>query len=588
MTLKMLDTFAGIGGFSYAAKYLIDQGIETAGFVEIDPFCQKILSKNFPNIPIYDDITTFTARPFQYDIISGGFPCQDISVAGRQKGITKTTRSGLFYELIRVIRMVRPKYIILENVSAILNNGLDIVLAELYEAGPYECEWATFPASLIGAAHQRDRWWLVGKIADTDNYGQQRREYETRNKIITRQNSQSEWSANTNHTKRQSDDGDDIRKSRINADLSRSSDGRKTTSSETGGICELSEGADNNQGINRENNNQEDNDRALVSQGQSRVQLSIDRELGGDQTTLENNSIQQGDDNSSEQRVDNKGSDVTNTDSFRSRSQSKIQARGNSSSSSNRSGDVTDSNKNGSSRTTESRSTKETDGGSEERKDISIESKGGSKSTDSRDFQLSLTDTESKRAWKNESRIWRQSQGGNMQTNRNSNRKISTSPNTKGSTWDEHEVKREHGEVETQEISRDRDSSGDTRKSSNPISEGMEKRISGFDKELQETRSARSSDSSSDRQSTSNSNSIRTQSKDERYNPSWKVPVGNGETRQTLSPKWRGYVSQPCLRRGDDGLRGRMDRLKALGNSVVPQCAAIPLQRVIQLEREQQ
>ena len=588
MTLKMLDTFAGIGGFSYAAKYLIDQGIETAGFVEIDPFCQKILSKNFPNIPIYDDITTFTARPFQYDIISGGFPCQDISVAGRQKGITKTTRSGLFYELIRVIRMVRPKYIILENVSAILNNGLDIVLAELYEAGPYECEWATFPASLIGAAHQRDRWWLVGKIADTDNYGQQRREYETRNKIITRQNSQSEWSANTNHTKRQSDDGDDIRKSRINADLSRSSDGRKTTSSETGGICELSEGADNNQGINRENNNQEDNDRALVSQGQSRVQLSIDRELGGDQTTLENNSIQQGDDNSSEQRVDNKGSDVTNTDSFRSRSQSKIQARGNSSSSSNRSGDVTDSNKNGSSRTTESRSTKETDGGSEERKDISIESKGGSKSTDSRDFQLSLTDTESKRAWKNESRIWRQSQGGNMQTNRNSNRKISTSPNTKGSTWDEHEVKREHGEVETQEISRDRDSSGDTRKSSNPISEGMEKRISGFDKELQETRSARSSDSSSDRRSTSNPNSIRTQSKDERYNPSWKVPVGNGETRQTLSPKWRGYVSEPCLRRGDDGLRGRMDRLKALGNSVVPQCAAIPLQRVIQLEREQQ
>ena len=582
-TIKMLDTFAGIGGFSYAAKYLIDPGIETTGFVEIDPFCQKILSKNFPNIPIYDDITTFTAKPFQYDIISGGFPCQDISVAGRQKGITQTTRSGLFYELIRVIRMVRPKYVILENVSAILNNGLDIVLAELYEAGPYECEWATFPASLIGAAHQRDRWWLVGKIADTDNYGQQRREYETRNKIITRQNSQSEWSANTKDTKRSSDDGDDIRESRIDADLSRSSDGGKTTSSETGGICELFEGTDNNQAINRENNNQEDNDRALVSQGQSRVQLSIDRELGGDKTTLENNSIRQGDDNSSEQRVDNKGSDVTNTDSFRSRSQSKIQARGNSSSSSNRSGDVTNSNNNGSSRTTESRSTQETNGGSEERKDISIKSERGSKSTDSRDFQLSVADTES-------------------------------------STWDEHEVKRKHGEVETQEIFRNGNSSGDTRESitnsnsndsqarskqfqqqrqttssstskstiTNSISERVEERISGFDKELQETGSVRSEDSSSDRQSTTNSNSIRTQSKNEGYNPSWKVPVGNGETRQTLSPKWRGYVSQPCLRRGDDGLRGRMDRLKALGNSVVPQCAAIPLQRVIQLEREQQ
>ena len=370
-TIKMLDTFAGIGGFSYAAKYLIDQGIETTGFVEIDPFCQKVLSKNFPNIPIYDDITTFTARPFQYDIISGGFPCQDISVAGRQKGITQTTRSGLFYELIRVIRMVRPKYVILENVSAILNNGLDIVLAELYEAG-YDAEWATFPASLIGAAHQRDRWWLVAY-----------------------------------------------------------------------------------------------------------------------------------------------------------------------------------SNNNGSSTSEKSRSTQETNGRSEERKDIIIESEGSSKSRDSRNFQLPITDT-------------------------------------KSSTWNEHEVEREHGETETQEIFRDRDSSGDTRESSNTISKGVEKRISEFDKELQETGSARSSDSSSDRRSTSNSNGIRTQSKDEGYNPSWKVPVGNGETRQTLSPKWRGYVSEPCLRRGDDGLRGRMDRLKALGNSVVPQCAAIPLQRVIELEREQQ
>tara|TARA_A100001391_G_scaffold7905_1_gene5226 strand:+ start:185 stop:1393 length:1209 start_codon:yes stop_codon:yes gene_type:complete len=402
MTLKMLDTFAGIGGFSYAAKYLIDPGIETAGFVEIDPFCQKILSKNFPNIPIYDDITSFTAKPFQYDIISGGFPCQDISVAGRQKGITQTTRSGLFYELIRVIRMVRPKYVILENVSAILNNGMGTVLAELYETGLYECEWATFPASLIGAAHQRDRWWLVA------------------------------------------------------------------------------------------------------------YPIGI-----------------------------------------RSRSKSTIPTRGNSSSSSNRSRDVADSNSNGSSTPKKSRSTQETNGRSEERKDIIIESEGGGKSRDSGNFQLSITDT-------------------------------------KSSTWNEHEVEREHGEVKTQEISRDRDSSGDTRKSSNSISKGVEKRISELDKELQETRSARSSDSSSDRGSTSNSNSIGTQSKDERYNPSWKVPVGNGETRQTLSPKWRGYVSQPCLRRGDDGLRGRMDRLKALGNSVVPQCAAIPLQRVIQLEREQQ
>ena len=448
MTLKLLDTFAGIGGFSYASKYLIDPGIETTGFVEIDPFCQKVLSKNFPNIPIYDDITTFTAKPFQYDIISGGFPCQDISVAGRQKGITQNTRSGLFYELIRVIRMVRPKYVILENVSAILNNGMDIVLAELYEAG-YDAEWATFPASLIGAAHQRDRFWLIGIATDST--------------------------------------------------------------------------------------------------------------------------------------------------SVRSRSQSTIQTGGNSSSSSNRSRDVADSNDNGSFRTEESRSTKETNGRSEKREDIFIESEGSSKSKDSRDVQLSITDTNSIRCRGGNSEgrtvqerqflqgeqkggeVWDKTEGCN-----------NTSSNTESGTWDEHEVEREHGEVEAQEISRDRDSSGNTRESSNSISEGVEERISQFDKELQETGSVRSSNSSSDRGSTSNSDSIRTQSKDERYNPSWKVPVGNGETRQTLSPKWRGYVSEPCLRRGDDGLRGRMDRLKALGNSVVPQCAAIPLQRVIQLEREQQ
>ena len=123
----MLDTFAGIGGFSYAATKLVG-GYRTTQFIEIDPFCQKILKKHFPNTPIHDDIRTFTARPFQYDVITGGFPCQDISVAGRREGITEESRSGLFYELMRVIRMVRPKFIVLENVAAILNNGLDIVL----------------------------------------------------------------------------------------------------------------------------------------------------------------------------------------------------------------------------------------------------------------------------------------------------------------------------------------------------------------------------------------------------------------------------------------------------------------------------
>lgn len=157
--LKLLDTFSGIGGFSYAAEKLVG-GFETTQFIEIEPYCQKVLKKHWPDVPIHDDIKTFTAKPFQYDAICSGFPCQDISTAGRGKGITKETRSGLFYELIRIVRMVRPKYVILENVAAILNNGLGIVLGELSEAG-YDAEWSVISASSLEACHQRSRWFCV-------------------------------------------------------------------------------------------------------------------------------------------------------------------------------------------------------------------------------------------------------------------------------------------------------------------------------------------------------------------------------------------------------------------------------------------
>ena len=167
--LKLLDTFAGIGGFSYAAEKLVG-GFKTVQFIEIDPYCQQILNKNFPNIPIHDDITTYRAEPYSADIICGGFPCTDISVAGRGEGITEATRSGLWFQLIRTIRMVRPKYFILENVSAILTNGMDIVLRDIYETGLYECEWCCIPSSFVGACHQRDRWWLLGKIADPTSF----------------------------------------------------------------------------------------------------------------------------------------------------------------------------------------------------------------------------------------------------------------------------------------------------------------------------------------------------------------------------------------------------------------------------------
>lgn len=166
--LRVIDAFSGIGGFTLAAERL--GGFQTICFIEREPYCQKILKKHWSHIPIHDDITTFEPQMGSADVICGGFPCQDISLAGKQAGITEGTRSGLFYELMRIICVVRPAFVVLENVSAILGNGLDAVLGELSEAG-FDAEWACIPASAVGACHQRDRWWLV---AYPNNSGSQR------------------------------------------------------------------------------------------------------------------------------------------------------------------------------------------------------------------------------------------------------------------------------------------------------------------------------------------------------------------------------------------------------------------------------
>ena len=157
--LKLIDTFSGIGGFSFAGERILS-AFQTIAFVECEPFCQKILNKHWPHVPIFDDIKTYNPEPHSADIITAGFPCQDISVAGRQAGIKQGTRSGLFYELMRVICQLRPRYVVLENVAAITSNGLDIVLGSLAQAG-YDTEWSCIRASDMGGCHRRDRWWLV-------------------------------------------------------------------------------------------------------------------------------------------------------------------------------------------------------------------------------------------------------------------------------------------------------------------------------------------------------------------------------------------------------------------------------------------
>ena len=170
MELKLLDLFSGIAGFSYAGEKIVG-GFKTTQFVEKDSYCQSVIRKNFPNIPIHDDIRTFTAKPGQFDVFTIGFPCQDLSVAGKQRGINDKTRSGLFYESIRLLREVRPRFALFENVRNLLSHEkgqtFQEVLFQIAKAG-YDAEWSVISARDLGACHLRERIWIV---AYTNDYG---------------------------------------------------------------------------------------------------------------------------------------------------------------------------------------------------------------------------------------------------------------------------------------------------------------------------------------------------------------------------------------------------------------------------------
>ena len=172
--LKILDLFSGIGGFSYAAENFFQGQFKTTQFVEINPYCQKVLTKNFKGVPIHDDIKTFTATEGQFDIITGGFPCQDISVAGQQKGIGEGTRSGLFYECIRLLREVRPKFAIFENVRNLLSieegRVFQEVLFQIAKAN-YDAEVSVVSARDVGGCHLRERVWILCYPSDTKLHG---------------------------------------------------------------------------------------------------------------------------------------------------------------------------------------------------------------------------------------------------------------------------------------------------------------------------------------------------------------------------------------------------------------------------------
>jgi DNA (cytosine-5)-methyltransferase 1 len=155
--MKVLDLFAGIGGFSLGLERA---GMETVAFCEIDKFCQKVLKKHWPDVPIHEDITKLDGKQYAgtIDVICGGYPCQPFSVAGKQKG-SKDARH-LWPEMFRIIKDAKPRWVIAENVEGHVKLGLDAVLDDLESEG-YTCWTFIIPACAVAAPHQRNRIWII-------------------------------------------------------------------------------------------------------------------------------------------------------------------------------------------------------------------------------------------------------------------------------------------------------------------------------------------------------------------------------------------------------------------------------------------
>jgi len=151
-----LDLFSGIGGFALAAKW---NGYRTVGFCDNEPYAQAVLKKHWPEVPCHKDIREVRGELYAgVTLLTGGFPCQPFSVAGKQRG--KDDNRYLWPEMLRVIQEARPTWIIGENVAGIVNLALDRIHADL-EAQDYEVESFIIPACAVNAPHKRDRVWIV-------------------------------------------------------------------------------------------------------------------------------------------------------------------------------------------------------------------------------------------------------------------------------------------------------------------------------------------------------------------------------------------------------------------------------------------
>lgn len=161
--MKIGSLFSGIGGLELGIERAT--GARTRWQVEIDPFCRRVLERHWPDAKRFDDVRTVGAHNLEpIDILCGGFPCQDLSVAGRGAGLDGE-RSGLFFEVTRIVREIRPRYVLLENVAALLTRGLGRVLGELAACG-YDARWGCFSAASVGAPHLRERIFILAADAE--------------------------------------------------------------------------------------------------------------------------------------------------------------------------------------------------------------------------------------------------------------------------------------------------------------------------------------------------------------------------------------------------------------------------------------
>ena len=174
MILTHLDLFSGIGGFALASRWA---GLQTVQFVEIDKFCQKVLNKNFPGVPIHEDIKTFKSESIKPFLLTAGCPCQPASCAGKRRG--KEDDRWLWDEAFRVLEESNPTWAIFENVAGLLSLEKGVVFDNLFaqlEAKGYEVWPVIIPACAVNAPHRRDRVWIV---AHAGCIGQEKQEQQT-------------------------------------------------------------------------------------------------------------------------------------------------------------------------------------------------------------------------------------------------------------------------------------------------------------------------------------------------------------------------------------------------------------------------